>query len=323
MKVTIAMLMVALALAVVPGAAQAALVKPIGEPGGVYIGTVTVGGLAGGCKSCKVRLTLTEDGLELERHTSYVQFNKTKCDFFDSTLITAARLKRDGSFTSEREDYAGGHTLKGRFSGRRVTGKGLVECTKPGDPDDYVTRTYYFSASVKGHDRPPATKTVTCEPLGTTFGPKMFLAVHRGLGCGLAHEQARGNKTGMQCATAKGRIDRAAQTRCKYGNRALEIVKLRNCTTRDLADYGSSNQLNVQAVALVTCPEAQKLARHQRDCQGYGDDPDECKAPPSGFRCARVNKTPIDDNADAIERCTDPADARRMILLAYYSGDAV
>ena len=117
------LLAVVAVLLLAPSAAGAALPKPIGEPGGVYRGSIRIA--AQTCKGCGLRLVVSQDGLEVtEASRAKLQLH---CGFDHSadSFVGLARAHPGGRFTTTVSERGGGSVdLRGRLTPTRISGTG-------------------------------------------------------------------------------------------------------------------------------------------------------------------------------------------------------
>ena len=111
---------------------------------------------------------------------------------------------------------------------------------------------------------------------------------------------------------AAGTLDPAAQTQCTRGaGDSAELTRLLQCTPDDLKDFGAVSTAGVYATAPVPCAEAADVARASIFGGSTG-----------AFACAPADDAIQQPESDATTRCADPADPRRVVLVATYSGVA-
>jgi hypothetical protein len=292
-------------LALTAADAGAQLPKPIGEPAGVYTGKVTISGQR--CTNCKARVVLSEDGLEITSKST-VTITNSRCYGVAPSIINLVRIRADRTYRTTREEEGTVYSLRGRVTRTQITGRGTALCGG---------RTVTFSARRVGHTKRTPGAVVRCEALGEYDVKTIFLSAHKDLGCGLAHDVARGRTAGLTCAAVEqATFEPAAQTRCTRGVRALEVVRLSNCTTRAMEDYGSSNAAFVHATAAAGCADAKAVGEYLIACDA------ECGAPPRGYVC-RPDKALKDATSDSALRCTVAGDPRKLLVLRFYSSDVV
>jgi hypothetical protein len=287
--------------------ASAQLPKPIGEPAGVYSGKVTISGER--CTRCKARIVLTEDGLEISA-ASRVTLRGSRCYGVDPSIVSLARIRSDRSFTTYREEEGTAYRLRGTVTRTRISARSTANC---GAGEKRLT----FTARRVGHTKVTKGAVVRCEALGEYDAKTIFLTSQRDLGCGIAHDAARGRRAGLECqAVTTGEFEPSAQTHCVRGTAALEVVELTNCTTRAMQDYGSSNAAFVHATAAAGCTEAAAVGKYLISCD------EECATPPDGYVC-KADKPLNDATSDSALRCTIAGDARKLLVLRFYSSDVV
>ncbi|HEX6390209.1 MAG TPA: hypothetical protein VFZ89_12190, partial [Solirubrobacteraceae bacterium] len=190
-------------------ASAADLPKPIGAPGGIYTGTAKLSGLR--CANCTVRIVVSQDGLEIAPRST---ITLSRCNQVGRSVVLLTRIRADGTYSATREEEGTVYSLKGRVTRTRITGRGTTFCGK---------RRLSFSARRTSRERAPKPNDVVrCEVLGDFDGKAIWLSAQQGLGCGIAHDVARGRTPGLECSAVNGgEWEPQAQTRCTRGASGL------------------------------------------------------------------------------------------------------
>lgn len=285
--------------------AQSRELPPLGEPAGVYRGSVKIDGTD--CRNCRVRIVLTEDGLEITSQST-VTVTNPRCSDDVVSRIRLARIRSDRSYRTVREDAGKVYALRGSVTRSRVTGRGRAVCNG---------RRLTFTARRVGHTRLTPGAIVRCEPLGRFTAKTIHLTAHRDLGCGLAHEAARGITGRVRnCrAVATGELEPAAQARCTFAGGTLEVVRLVNCTTTAMTDDEGGRSAHVHATPASGCAEAAPVGTYLIECAARGEP---CSTPPGGYACSR-DKALDQSGADRALRCTVAADPRKLLVVRFSS----
>ncbi|WP_354697903.1 hypothetical protein DSM112329_03559 [Paraconexibacter sp. AEG42_29] len=320
--------LLAAALLVTSSASALTPAKVPGNPGGIYAGVPKIDGVSAKqcARTCRVRIALTSDGLEVTRASTFVLAGAGPCAHVPETRLEIARLKADGSFNTFRVDADNGYRVRGRITPTRATGSGFVTCTN-GDE-----RRFGFSIPLTGRQLPKAGRTVECERLALgSFSVESFWFVRtRGLGCGAAHDASREllrkacpaagcTRAGLKCVPITvGTLAPVPDVRCtaatgdptKTTGTIAEITRYRRCAN------SSDHVQEVNVTAAVTCAEALDFLARRDDCDP-GDCPGadlECKPATGGLRY---------EYAEEATLCVDQRDPRRQLLLTQYPGGSV